>query len=86
VVSHGCTSNDGDLLPGAPRGESPRAWARRNQRRHGFEFDRSPPRRTELLVWPGDVSAKALDESLRAAKVKFDSFRGSPDRMFNVHG
>ena len=69
-----------------PLGSTPRAWGREFRDKFGFEYDHEPRVRTELLLWPGDVSAAVLARNLRAAGLRFRTFRGEPEKMFNVLG
>jgi len=69
-----------------PRGSTARAWGRRFRDRYGFDYDNAPPVRTELLVWPSEIPATVLKHNLKSAGLRFRTFRGNPERMFNVRG
>jgi hypothetical protein len=69
-----------------PPGFKPRAWGKRYRNTYGFDYDHSPPGPTELLVWPSEIPAAVLRRNLQAGGVCFRTFRGNPERMFNVQG
>lgn len=69
-----------------PSGIKARAWGKRHAAMFGFDYDTASRLAGELLVWPDEISAAALATNLRAGRVSFRTFRGDPDKMFNVIG
>ena len=65
---------------------TPRVWGRRFRDTYGFDYDNHPRHAGELLVWPSEIGAETLARNLRARGVDFRTFRGNPERMFQVQG